>query len=129
MTIADITIEDKNVISMTFEGIEPDIKKNISQNGLQRDSVLIKNTYSYTLEIVSLDKKKFEELFAALKSKSDTYSQVTIDMYSIIRAEMPDFSLLDNTAINFEFDISGMHSVNKGAYYNVTIPLQFIEYF
>ena len=129
MTIADITIEDKNVISMTFEGIEPDIKKNISQNGLQRDSVLIKNTYSYTLEIVSLDKKKFEELFAALKSKSDTYSQVTIDMYSIIRAELPDFNLLDNTAINFEFDISGMQSINKGAYYNVTIPLQFIEYF
>ena len=129
MTIAGVTIDDKNVISMTFNGIEPDMKKNISQNGSQRDSVLVKNIYNYTLEIVSLDKKKFEELFAALKSKSDTYSQVAIDMYSIIRAELPDFSLLDNVAINYEFDISKMSSNNKGGYYNVTIPLQFIEYF
>lgn len=129
MTIAGVTIDDKNVISMTFNSIEPDMKKNISQNGSQRDSVLVKNIYNYTLEIVSLDKKKFEELFAALKTKSDTYSQVAIDMYSIVRAELPDFNLLDNVAINFEFDISGMQPVNKGGYYNVTIPLQFIEYF
>lgn len=129
MKIAGIEIDDENISSMTFDGIEPDIKKNISQNGSQRDSVLVKNVYNYTLEIVSLDKKKFEELFAALKSKSDTYSQIEIDIHSIIRAEIPDFSLLDNSTINFEFDISKMAQNNKGRYYNVTIPLQFIEYF
>jgi len=129
MTIAGVTIDDTNLTSFTLNGVTPDRITNISQNGEQRDSVLVSNTFKYTMRLSSLDKTIFDDLFAALKTKSNDYEQILIDMYGIIKAEIPDISLVDNTSLNFDFDMSQLSFENKGGYWNITIPLQYIEYY
>lgn len=129
MTIAGVTIDDTNLTSFTLNGVTPDRITNISQNGEQRDSVLVSNTFKYTMQLSSLDKTVFDDLFAALKTKSNDYEQIAVNMYGIIKAEIPDISLVDNTSLNFDFDMSQVSFENKGGYWNVTIPLQYIEYY
>jgi len=129
MTIAGVTIEDTKMTSFTLNGVTPDRVVNISQNGEQRDSVLISNSFNYTMQLVSLDKTNFDDLFAALKTKSNDYEKISINRYGIMKAEIPDISLVDNASLDFDFDMSQVTFENKGGYWNVTLPLQYVEYY
>lgn len=129
MKIAGIEIDDENVNSVTFNGVAPDQIKNISLNGKGRSCVTLKTVYNYTIELVNIDKKKYAELFKALLEKSITNELISIDMYSLLRAEMPNDNLLGNdTAINFEFDISQMKPINRGGYFDITMPVRHVIY-
>ena len=128
MKITGIEIDDENVNSVTFNGVVPDQIKNVSLNGKSRSCVTLKTVYSYTIELISIDKKKYAELFGALLEKSLMNELVSIDMHSLIRAEMPMSELLENMAIDFEFDISQMKSINRGGYYDITIPVRHVIY-
>lgn len=128
MKIAGIEIDDENVNSVTFNGVAPDQIKNISLNGKGRSCVTLKTVYNYTIEIISINKKKYTELFEALLQKSLMNELVTIDMHSLIRAEMPQDELLENTALDFEFDVSQMKPINRGGYYDITMPVRYVIY-
>lgn len=128
MKIAGIEIDDENVNSVTFNGVAPDQIKNVSLNGKGRSCVTLKTVYNYTIEIISINKKKYTELFEALLQKSLMNELVTIDMHSLIRAEMPQDKLLENTALDFEFDISQMKPINRGGYYDITMPVRYVIY-
>lgn len=129
MTIAGIEVKEECLIEFVFNGIEPNRIANISLDGTNRDSVLISNTYNYTMSLGSLEKQEMEKLFAELTKLSNQYKKATIDLESLMRSEIPDMTLLENTAIDFEFDISQVRPVNRGGFYDMTIPLKFIEYF
>ena len=129
MKIAGIDIDDKNLIEFSFQGVEPNIMTNISQDGSNRDSVLISNAYKYNMLIGGIDKQLFEKIFAELTTLSNQYKKVTIDMNSVLRSETPDMTLLDTTAIDFEFDLARVKTTNRGGFYDITMQLTFIEYF
>lgn len=129
MNIAGIEIEDENVISVTFNGVSPEQIKNVSLNGKGRSCVTLKVVYSYTIELVSIDKKKYTELFKALLEKSIMNELISIDMHSLLRAEIPQDNILDgDTAIDFEFDISQMKPINRGGYFDITLPVRYVQY-
>lgn len=129
MNIAGIEIDDENVNSVTFNGVAPDQIKNTSLNGEGRSCVTLKTVYSYTIELISIDKKKYAELFKALLEKSITNELISIDMHSLLRAEIPEDNLLDgNISIDFEFDISQMKPINRGGYFDITMPVRYVQY-
>ena len=129
MKIAGIEIEGENVNSVTFNGVTLDQIKNTSLNGKGRSCVTLKTVYSYTIELVSIDKKKYTELFKTLLEKSIMNELVSIDMHSLLRAEMPNDNLLkSDAAIDFEFDISQMKPINRGGYFDITMPVRYVQY-
>lgn len=129
MKIAGIEIEDENVNSVTFNGVAPDQIKNVSLNGKGRSCVTLKTVYSYTIDIVSLDKKKYAELFSALLQKSIMNELISIDMHSLLRAEIPGIEILEpNSSLDFEFDISQMKPINRGGYFDITMPVRYVQY-
>lgn len=128
MKIANVEIKEENILSITFNGTVPEQIKNTSLNGKGRSCVTIKMISNYTIEIIGLDKMKYSELWNALHQKALTNELISIDMYPLLKAEIPSSEPLENTALDFEVDIAQIRPNNRGSYYDISMPIKYIEY-
>lgn len=128
MKIANVEIKEENILSITFNGTVPEQIKNTSLNGKGRSCVTLKMVSNYTIEIIGLDKVKYSELWNALRQKALTNELISIDMYPLLKAEIPSAGPLENTALDFEFDIAQIKPNNRGSYYDISMPIKYIEY-
>lgn len=127
----EIEVLEENVSDFILDSFASDTKESRTLDG-KYEKVILNMTYNYTLTLSNLRRKDKNDILTLFRnSYINLNSKVTINsevLYELFYNEDYDDIILSSKEIEFEFDFNEISITQNSVYFNLNIPLRYVNY-
>lgn len=127
----EIEILEENVSEFVLDSLSTDTKESRTLDG-KYEKIILSMIYNYSLTISNIRRKEKNDILTLLRNAYiNLDSKITINseiLYELFYNEDYDDILLAPDEIIFEFDFNEITINQNSVYFDITIPLRYINY-
>lgn len=127
----EIEILEENVSEFILDGFESDVRQSKTLDG-KYEKIILSMIYNYSLTLSNIRRKEKNDILTLFRSAYiNLDNKITINseiLYELFYNEDYDDILLAPDEIIFEFDFNEITITQNSIYFDLNIPLKYINY-